>query len=129
MDTALQEELKAAEASRCAAMLAKDNALLDRLLDSRLRFHHATGAVDDKQAYLTKMAAGRIEYVGIDWSEECAIGLAEDAAVLTGRMLTRVRVEGTEKALDNRVTTVWSRNAGSWQMVTFQSTPIASVSR
>jgi ketosteroid isomerase-like protein len=123
---ALESELKAAEARRCAAMLTNDVAALDNVLEPRLQFHHATGAVDDKEAYLAKMGAGRIAYLGIDWSEECVIGLAPNAAVLTGRMLTRVRVEGTDKALDNRVTTVWSRNAGDWQMVAFQSTPITS---
>ena len=125
MDIHLEADLKAAEAIRCAAMLADDNAALDRILDPRLQFHHATGAVDDKPAYLAKMAAGRIAYVGIEWSEECAIALAPDAGVLTGRMLTRVRVEGVEKALDNRVLTVWTRTDGAWRMVAFQSTPIA----
>jgi hypothetical protein len=124
MTASLESELRAAEATRCAAMLAGDNAALDRILDPRLQFHHATGAVDDKPAYLAKMAAGRIAYAGIDWSEECAIALAPDAALLTGRMMTRVRVEGVEKALDNRVLTVWNRTAGDWQMVAFQSTPI-----
>jgi hypothetical protein len=37
-----------------------------------------------------------------------------------------VRVEGVDKALVNRVTTVWSLNDGAWQMVVFQSTPMAA---
>ncbi|MEY4161063.1 MAG: hypothetical protein RLZZ136_1684 [Pseudomonadota bacterium] len=107
-------------------MLANDNAALANMLDPRLQFHHATGAVDDKPAYLAKMAAGRIQYVAIDWSEECVIGLADNAAVLTGRMNTAVRVEGIDKMLNNRVTTVWSKNDGLWQLVAFQSTPLAA---
>jgi len=118
--------IKAAEYSRCAAMLANDNVALAALLDPRLQFHHATGAVDDKAAYMAKMAAGRIQYIGIKWSEETIIALADNAAVLTGRMSTDVRVEGVDKALINRVTTVWSLNDGEWQMVVFQSTPIAA---
>jgi hypothetical protein len=72
------------------------------------------------------MATGRIQYVGIRWSEDNVIALSETTAVLTGRMNTDVRVEGVDKALINRVTSVWSLNDGAWQMVVFQSTPMAA---
>ena len=107
-------------------MLANDNIALAGLLDPRLQFHHATGAVDDRDAYLAKMAAGRIQYVGISWSEDNVLVLADNAAVLTGRMNTDVRVDGVDKALVNRVSTVWTLNNGAWQMVVFQSTPMAA---
>lgn len=126
MSTDIPNAIKAAEKARCAAMLENDNGVLSALLDPRLQFHHATGAVDDKDAYMAKMAAGRIEYVGIIWSEDNVITLADNAAVLTGRMNTDVRVDGVDKALVNRVTAVWSLNDGAWQMLVFQSTPIAA---
>lgn len=126
MNENLDTALRAAEQLRCAAMLANDNAALSQLLDPRLQFHHATGAVDDKAAYLAKMAAGRILYVGITWPEEHIIRLADNAALLTGRMTTDVRVDGVGKCLNNRVITAWSRNDGNWQLVAFQSTPLAA---
>jgi|SRR5579863_3938516 len=125
MSTSLEATLRAAEQKRCAAMLANDNSALDAILDPRLQFHHATGAVDGKAAYLAKMAAGRIEYVAIAWSEDCVTELAEQAAMLTGRMTTDVRVEGVAKRLNNRVITVWCETDGEWRLVAFQSTPLA----
>jgi hypothetical protein len=129
----IESAVLAAEKRRCEAMLANDNASLEALLDPRLHFSHATGAVDNKAALLGKMAAGRIQYVGISWSEERVTELAPDAALLTGRMTTDVRVESAEKRLDNRVITVWSK-AGpdadgdhanrDWRLVAFQSTPL-----
>ena len=121
----LEAALRAAEQRRCAAMLANDNAALDAVLDPRLQFHHATGAVDGKDAYLAKMAAGRIQYMAIDWAEERVIDLADNAALLTGRMTTDVRVDGVDKRLNNRVMTAWSLADGNWRMVAFQSTPLA----
>lgn len=106
-------------------MLANDSAALAALLDPRLHFSHATGAVDDKAALLAKMAAGRIQYVAIAWSEENVTELAPDAALLTGRMTTDVRVEGSDKRLNNRVITVWSKAGDDWRLVAFQSTPLA----
>lgn len=125
MNDDLTNAVLAAEKRRCDAMLASDDAVLEALLDPRLHFSHATGAVDDKAAYLAKMAAGRIQYVGIGWDEEKVTALAPDAAMLTGRMTTDVRVEGVDKRLDNRVITVWALGGGAWRLVAFQSTPLA----
>ena len=121
----LAAAVRAAEQQRCAAMLANDATALDALLDPRLQFAHATGMVDDKHAYLTKMAGGRIVYVGIDWSEEVIAELAPGVALLTGRMATDVKVEGVDKALRNRVMSIWALTDGQWRLVAFQSTPLA----
>jgi ketosteroid isomerase-like protein len=117
-------DILAAEARRCDAMRANDPERLDAILDERLHFSHATGVVDDKPTFLAKMASGRIEYTGIAWSEEKVTALGPDAALLTGRMDTDVNVEGELKALKNRVITVWSKQAGDWRLLAFQSTPL-----
>ena len=120
----LAAAVRAAEQQRCAAMLANDAAALDAILDPRLQFAHATGAVDDKSAYLAKMGGGRIVYVNIDWSEEVITELAPGIALLTGRMATDVKVEGVAKELRNRVTSVWGETDGGWRLIAFQSTPM-----
>jgi hypothetical protein len=119
MSESIETEIEQAERRRCAAMIANDAHLLADALDDRLQFHHASGSVDDK------MAAGRIVYQGIVWSEEKVTALASDFALLTGRMMTDVRVEGMAKQLNNRVMTVWSHTQGAWRLLAFQSTPIA----
>jgi hypothetical protein len=124
MSGIIETEISHIERQRCAAMIANDAHTLADALDDRLQFHHATGAVDDKAAFLAKMAAGRIVYHGIVWSEEKVTALATDVALLTGRMITDVRVEGVAKQLNNRVMTVWSRTQGAWRLLAFQSTPI-----
>ncbi|MBV1686158.1 nuclear transport factor 2 family protein [Novosphingobium sp. G106] len=125
MSGSIESAVLAAEKRRCDAMLANDNAALEALLDPRLHFSHATGAIDDKAALLAKMAAGRIHYVAITWSEEKVTPLGPDAALLTGRMTTDVRVEGVDKRLNNRVITVWSKAGDDWRLVAVQSTPLA----
>ena len=117
--------IRTAEQARCAAMLANDGVALETLLDDRLQFHHASGAVDDKAAYIGKIAGGRIRYKGIAWDEERVVALAPDVAMLTGKMVTEVSVEGVDKRLVNRVITVWSKSNGAWRMVAFQSTTMA----
>jgi ketosteroid isomerase-like protein len=121
----LTNAIRAAEQQRCDAMLANDNAALDAILDPRLHFAHATGAVDGKAAYLAKIAAGRIEYVDIKWAEEAVVALADGLAMLTGKMTTEVKVEGVAKTLNNRVVAVWGQTSDRWRMIAFQSTPLA----
>ncbi|HEX7741595.1 MAG TPA: nuclear transport factor 2 family protein, partial [Sphingobium sp.] len=113
-----------AEKQRCAAMLKNDAAGLDAILDPRLSFAHATGAVDDKAAYLAKMAEGKIDYIAIEWTDPVVTGLGDGHALLNGRMGTHVRVNGVEKQLDNRVTTVWAAGDKGWRLLAFQSTPM-----
>jgi len=115
----------AQEQRRCAAMCGADLAALDQLLDTGLYFSHANGAVDDKSVYLHKMGEGRIVYRSISWSEQAVAVLPGDrAAILTGRMVTEVSVNGVEKRLDNRVISVWVEAEGQWYMRAFQSTPL-----
>ena len=125
MTEELTQSILASERRRCDAMIAGDLAALDASLAAELQFHHATGAVDDKAAFLAKMAAGRIVYAGLAWTEERVSALGPDSALLTGRMTTDVRVEGVEKRLNNRVMTVWTQQTGDWRLLAFQSTPIA----
>jgi Domain of unknown function (DUF4440) len=113
----------AAEERRCRAMLANDVQTLAGLIDDELHFSHATGSVDNKEAYLAKVAAGRIVYSSIQWSEEKVLSLGE-AALLMGRMTSVVRVDGKEKQLDNRVLAAWKHD-GCWRLLAFQSTPLA----
>ncbi len=126
MTEAFEHDVRAAERQRCDAMVANDQALLAKLLDERLQFHHATGAVDDKAAYLAKIASGRIRYRDIAWPEDGIVQLAADIALLTGKMVTDVEVDGAAKRLHNRVMAVWTRSGGRWRMTAFQSTPMAS---
>ncbi len=116
--------IRAAEQNRCAAMLRNDAAALEALLDPRLSFSHATGQVDDKPAYTTKMAAGRITYLSITWSDEQVIELKPGVALMTGRMTSNVTVEGAPKQLDNRVLTVWVLTGAEWRLAAFQPTPL-----
>lgn len=113
------------EQRRCAAMCSADVTTLDAMLDANLWFSHATGAVDDKVAYLGKLKQGRIVYRSIDWSEQAVAVMDGDCvAILTGRMNSAVAVNGVEKRLDNRVLAVWIEVGGHWRLRAFQSTPL-----
>jgi len=117
------ETVLAYEQRRCTAMLNNDLNALDELLDAALYFCHATGAIDDKAAYLTKMSRGSIIYRSIQWSDQ-VVDVLDNVALVTGRMVSAVEVEGVAKQLDNRVLAVWINRDGKWHLRGFQTTPL-----
>lgn len=124
------EQVISAEQQRCSAMLSGDINQLKNILDERMIFCHATGRLDNKEAYLSKMAEGAIHYHSIEWDQPSVIDLA-GSAILTGRMTTHVSVAGTKKTLNNQVISIWSESKNTeqsqalWKLVAFQSTPIS----
>lgn len=124
MSQALEAEILAAEQRRSSAMLQNSAEALEPVLDPRLIFTHSSGAVDGKDVFLGKVASGRIRYTGITWSDQSVLPLSETVAILAGRMVMDVRVEGMDKQLNNRVTTVWNKTGDDWKLISFQSTPL-----
>ncbi len=128
----LYDQIISAEEMRCAAMLSGNISDLQNILDDRMTFCHATGRVDDKAAYLSKMAEGKIQYRSIEWNQQAVTDLHGNA-LLTGKMVTHVCVAGTEKTLVNQVISVWAdysrfnseQSNVHWKLLAFQSTPIA----
>lgn len=124
MTTPFETEILAAEKQRCDAMVANSAEALADLLDPRLHFTHSNAVVDSKDAVLSKMRAGRIVYEAAGWPEQKVTQLSAETALLTGRMVVDVAVEGNKKRLVNQVITVWSKTGGKWRLIAFQSTPV-----
>ena len=124
MARGLKKIIEELELRRCTAMRDGSLQTLDTLLDKDLHFGHANGEVDSKSLYLVKVAQGRIVYRSIEWTEQKVKPLGTDYALVTGRMISNVIVNGFAKRLDNRVLAVWLRQDGAWRLRAFQSTPL-----
>ena len=113
-------EVERLEDERYAAMVAKDVAVLERLLDDELVYMHSSGAADTKQSYLRGLREGVWDYQRIDRSEQ-TVKLVGDAALVFNRLAIRIRIRGVQKDLDNRALAVWLRRGGAWRLVALQS--------
>lgn len=111
--------------ARSAAMVAADMATLDRLLDDRFAYIHSSALTDDKASLMGKIADGTFTYRRIDRANERAV-LAGDACLLFADLDIDIRVAGTDRVLRLRTLTVWTREAGTWRTLSFQSTSIPS---
>lgn len=113
--------LKNTDQRRRDAMIAADVATLRDLLAADLHWTHSSGASDDRDGFLDRIAAGTTRYL--------ALTVADDQASAHGTILLhhgildgRAVVNGQEKALRNRFLAVWRQSGDGLELLAWQST-------
>jgi hypothetical protein len=116
-----ETDVRAAEAQRCAAMIAGDGAALDCLFAGDLVWIHSSGLVEDKVTFLDRLCSGAGRYVAIALSDE-AVRIYDDVAVVTFISKTTVEARGESRVIDNLNTDVWIKKGSAMRLVSCQST-------
>lgn len=111
-----------ADRRRYAAMIGNDFEALDALLGEQLVYTHSDARSDDKARYLERLRAGVVRYLAAR-AAQVTLSLYGDTAVMNGEVVLRTRRGDVERTLDNLFLSVWVRQAGSWRMVAWASTP------
>jgi ketosteroid isomerase-like protein len=106
---------------RMTAMAEKDIATLNEILSDDLIYTHSNARIDTKQSLIGAMQSGATVYTAVEPSEVVAQDLG-DAVVLTGVAAISVNAGGTPNSFRVRFTDVYANQAGTWRMVTWQST-------
>jgi ketosteroid isomerase-like protein len=106
---------------RMHAMAAKDIATLNAVLADDLIYTHSSARIDTKQSLIGAMQSGATVYTGVEPSDVKAQDFG-DVVVLTGVAQIKVTSNGTPNAFGVRFIDVYAKRAGTWQMVTWQST-------
>ena len=119
-----KDELRKLEDRRYKAMCDADAKALDELLADSLVYTHSYGGADSKASYLDGIRSKKWQYRKIERPKE-SIQLHGDCAVVTGQVRIELMSEGKPKTLNSAYTNVWIRGAKGWQMVAWQSTPLA----
>lgn len=118
-----ENQVCAAEDARYRALLDADVEALSALLHERLSYTHSTGGRDNRASLLAKITEGRLVYreVAHPVDEVTVVG---DTAIVVGKMIASIAVDGTEVTLNNAVLSVWVRTPADWRLLAFQPTPL-----
>lgn len=108
------------EDQRVAAMLSADTATLSRLFHEDLRWVHASGGMDTKQAMLAQFADGSMRCFTIDRTD-VLVRVFGDTGVVLGTVMMDAQVGGTRKSVVSRICGVWVVGADGAQLVSWQS--------
>ena len=111
----------AAEDRRYRALVEGDLATLEETFADELSYTHSDGSVDTRDSYLEKLRTRYYVYDRVDHPVD-RVSVVGDCAIVVGRMIADIRVQGTPKHLDNLVLVVWTRARGDWQLLGFAPT-------
>jgi len=105
------------------ALLKKDAATLERIWADDLSFVNPQGQLLTKKERVENIKTGATALNSADVSEK-QIRIYGNTAVATLIVKINGQYSGEEGTGDFRITTVWAKPKGAWQMVAVQMTPI-----
>lgn len=120
----MQQEIRALEVRRYAAMQAGDVEALGALLSERLVYAHSNATTDSKESYLGTLVDGSLKYLQIHFETETVLEAGPDAAAALGRMSARVHRYGGEREIAAMTLALWVREGDAWRLLAYQPTSL-----
>jgi ketosteroid isomerase-like protein len=120
------DQVRAADERRIAAMVAGDLDTLRELIAEDCRYVHSTGVGDTKDSYLASMESGSLAYEWIRTAEHILIP-AGDAVLVQHEMRAQLVLDGVPKPYRSRAMAVWRASATGLQLIYFQATALPVV--
>jgi hypothetical protein len=120
-----EQELRQLDASRFASMVAGDAAALKNVLGEDLSYTHSNGLVQDRAHFLDALASGALRYEAMAPSD-VLVRIYGPTGVVTGRVDMKVALDGRKSTIAARYTAVYVRRDLRWQLVAWQSSPLAA---
>lgn len=121
--SAAAAQVLAVDEARRLAMLRGDAAALDTILAEDATVYWGDGTADDKASTLSLVRTGRLQYSRLDY-DSTRVRLYGSAAVVTGRARVQLESDGQGMTHSVRVTRVYVRRAGRWELVAVQTTRV-----
>ena len=120
------EAVLKAEEQRLAAMRANDAKALAPILADDLVYVFSSAIIENKEGYLIAIDHGTMKYEDDLHIRDVEVRAFEDNAVVMGVLESNILLYGGPHHSVNRFTMLWTPSGagGSWQMSTWQSTPI-----
>jgi ketosteroid isomerase-like protein len=117
-----QDEIRALEARRYAAMQAGDTEALGALLSDRLAYAHSDATRDSKTSYLATITGGTLRYLEVSHETETVLEAGPDAAAALGRMSARILRNGAAKSIGSLTLALWAKEGDTWRLIAYQPT-------
>jgi uncharacterized protein (TIGR02246 family) len=119
----ITKAVAALDNERADAQMERDFATLDRILADDLTYIHASGMVQGKTEFIADLKSNKRIYKSIK-NSDVNVRVLEGAAVVTARSDLQIVHDGKENDLSVRITEVYAKRNGSWQLIAYQSTRV-----
>ena len=108
-------ELEAASAAYDEAILAQDGATLETIYSEAYQDIGPDGAIRGKQEKITSLTDPKARLLSAQ-SDEVAVEVFGDVALVTGRFSGRFLSDGQEVSFSERFSTLWVKAGGGWRL-------------
>ena len=124
-DSRLISAVRAADDERVGAFIAADRARLNAIFSDDLRYGHATGAVDNKAAYINLLTSGQTQYFSLNYDERNFTFPSPQIALMTGRVQAKASSAGKPIQSVLGFLAVWREEKGKWRLLAWQGCFVA----
>ena len=121
----LEEDVRAADASRVLATIAGNVTRLEPLLSNALLYMHADGRVQSKAEFLNAVKTAQIKYESYNYADVKVTRVTDDVAYMSGRARLRATAGTLHVEFTLSFLSVWRREDGAWRMVAYQSAKLS----
>ena len=118
-----EEQVRAADERRTAAMVAGDLATLRELIADDCRYVHSTGVSDTKDSYLASIESGSLAYTWIRTADHVVVP-AGDAVLVQHEMRAELVRNRVPEPYRSRAVAVWRSTPDGPRLVYFQATAL-----
>ena len=121
--SAADDDLRAAEKSWGAALVARDAAALEKIYTAELIYAHSTGKVENKAQYLERLKGGKQRYESVT-HESMQVVQYGDSAVT--HSIARMTGRNDSGPFDDHLMIIhlWVKQGGEWHLAAHQTTKI-----
>lgn len=118
-----EQEIQQAEKAWASAVMRRDAAALERILDDALIYAHSTGVVESKAQYLARLLSAAQRYDLIEHLK-LTVKLHGDAAVAHAQV--HMKGEADKRPFDDRLMMLhlWIKRGGQWRLAAHQTTKL-----
>jgi hypothetical protein len=116
--------VRAAQRARFDAVIRRDSAGLDTLLDASLRYTHSSGEHETKAQFMATVLSGRIRYLGIE-PDSIDVQMLGNVATAIGRSRMHVINASGEQTFNIRFSETWIRRGSRWELAVYHASRLA----
>lgn len=117
-----EREVRELESGIGQAVVSRDMAFVERVWAEEFVYTGVRGEIKGKADILAELQAGDLHFDVLQF-DDVRVRVFGEAAVATGRAMTKGRSNQGEIRGEFRYTRVYVKRRGAWQLVAFQGTP------
>ena len=102
------------------ALISGDRSSLESIVHNKLSYGHSGGAVEDKAAFVEKIASGKSDFVSIDLADQ-TISVSGKTAIVRHLLNAKTNDGGKPGEVHLKILLIFQKDGGKWKLLARQA--------